>query len=123
MLINYLIFFGIGFISQLILVGYTFGQLLLEKSQIDKYWYLFLIIGGIQTITVMTAVKYGVYFTSVLTIQLILLMFAHSLTYLLNYLYLKNTKASLIDLLSFSLMISGIYISKKFETINPEFLY
>ncbi len=121
MLKDYFIFWFYSLLSQAILIGYMFGQFFMDESLIFKYWYLFLFIGGLQTIIVMMAVKIGSLFISILTIQLILIMLAYSFTYIVNYFFLKNTKPSLTDFVSFLFMISGIYISRKFERINLEY--
>ena len=72
---------------------------------------MYIILGGIQTLLVMNAVKCGSSFLSLMNIQLFFVITAHLVTCYLNYKWIKDTTLDEIDLISFLIILLGVYMT------------
>ncbi len=124
-MINYLkklfTFVIYSIICNILFVSLSYGQLIFRNNQeYSKYFKLYpfiILIGGIQTLILMKATRYGLKILNIsaLTIQLFLVFIGFLLIYLLNSLILKQTVTSITDLIGFGLMIIGLFIGEKYK--------
>jgi hypothetical protein len=122
MILNrYIIFFLIALASQIIYITLAFGHLIFGLKKINKYWYLLFLTGGCQILLSMIAARYGSIFISILNIQLILIIISYLYLYVIDLLILKTNTPNIYNVLSFSLLLIGIYISKKYEVLNTNY--